>query len=104
MHLMHSFEGPKEQWHAELQRLNKYGLLSFIDTLVFHLDCITGGMKRESLLETVRNSKKYGKWNAAHAEHIRLMRDPKKFFDEKDRRSRAAKKAARRRKKTTGRN
>jgi hypothetical protein len=96
--LWSGFEGPKEQWHAESQRLNKYGLLSFIDALVSHLDCITGGMKRELLLEAVRNSKKYGKWDAEHAAHVRMMQNPRKFFDEKDRRSRASKKAARRKK------
>jgi hypothetical protein len=96
--LLPGFEGPKEQWQAEMQRVNKYGLLAFICTLMDHLDALTGGINRESLLESVRHSKKWGKWDAEHAEHIRFMRDPDKFFDEKIRRIKAAKKAARRRK------
>jgi hypothetical protein len=97
--LLPGYEGPKEQWHAELQSVNRFGLLCFIDSLVLHLDCITGGMKRDSLLDTVRTSKKFGKWDAGHARHMRLMENPRKFIDEQIRRSQAGKRAARRRKK-----
>jgi hypothetical protein len=95
------FEGPKEQWRAELESANKLGLLSFIDSLMVHLDWITGGLERESLLKTVRNSKQYGKWDAQHLEHMRLMANPRKFLEEKDRRARSAKRAARRRKRAS---
>jgi hypothetical protein len=95
------FPGPQEQWRAELEGVNKLGLLSFIDGLIFHLDWITGGMRRESLLKTVRDSKKDGEWDAAHASFIRMQQNPSKFFDEKDRRRSAAKRAARRRKKAS---
>jgi hypothetical protein len=93
------YEGPKEQWHAELESVNKLGLLTFIEILMTHLDALTGGMDRESLLKTVRNSKKYGKWDAMHKRFKRIMENPQAVYEEKMRRSRAAKKAARRRKK-----
>jgi hypothetical protein len=92
------YEGPKEQWQAELQNVNKLGLLSFIDILMVYLDVWSGGMDRASLLKTVRLSKQYGEWDAAEKRHERYMADPEKVLDEMIRRSRAAKKAARRRK------
>lgn len=90
------YEGPKEQWQAELEKVNKLGLLTFIDLIVSHLDAITGGTNRDSLLKSIRLSKQYGKWDAAHNRHERYVANPKRFIDAVLRRSRAAKKAARR--------
>jgi hypothetical protein len=97
--LLAGFEGPKEQWRAELESVNKLGLLVFADSLMMHLDAITGGMNRDSLLKSVRFSKKCGKWDAATKLYAQFKADPDKVIDEAIRRSRAAKKAARRRKK-----
>jgi hypothetical protein len=99
--LFPGYEGPKEQWRAELESVNKFGLLDFIDVMVSHLDFITGGMQRESLLTAVRSSKKYGKWDAQNLDHQRMMADPTKYFDERDRRARSAKRASRARKKSS---
>jgi hypothetical protein len=93
------YEGPKEQWQAELQSVNKLGLLSFIEILMAHLDAWSGGMDRASLLKTVRRSKQYGEWDAAKKRHELFMANPEKVIEEMMRRSRTAKKAARRRKK-----
>ncbi|MDR3797990.1 MAG: hypothetical protein P4K93_07545 [Terracidiphilus sp.] len=92
------YVGPKEQWQAELQNVNKFGLLSFIDILMAHLDAWSGGMDRASLLKTVRRSKQYGEWDAAEKRHERFMANPTKAVDEMIRGSRAAKRAARRKK------
>jgi hypothetical protein len=97
--LIPGFEGPKEQWRAELEHANRLALLDFIDVILVHLDSVVGGMKRDSLLETARESKKHGKWMASHKRTARMIENLRKFFDELDRRQRSAKKAARRRKK-----
>ena len=100
MALFPGFQGPQEQWRAELQSANKIGLLHFIDRMAWTLDLLTGGnANRESLLEAVRTCKRYGKWDAAHISHERMMADPHKFFREQDRRKRSAKRAARLKKK-----
>ena len=96
--LFPGFEGPKEQWRAELDRVNKYGLLAFIDTTMMHLDALTGGMNRESLLKTVRLSKKYGKWNSEQTRFMKYKENPRKYIAEAERRRVSAKRAARRRK------
>jgi hypothetical protein len=98
--LLTGYLGPKERWHAELERVNKPGLLAAIESLMLHLDVITGGMDRDSLLKLVRQSKQYGKWDVVDKRNARFMADPQKAIDESFRRSRAAKKAARRRKKS----
>jgi hypothetical protein len=97
--LLKGYEGPKEQWHAELERVNKHALLSAIEFLVLHLDVITGGMDRDLLRALVRRSKQYGKWDAVDKRNARFLENPDKFIHERVQRSRAAKKAARRRKK-----
>lgn len=96
--LFPGFEGPKEQWHAELDRLNKYGLLAFINTVMMHLDALTGGTNRESLLKTVRRSKQYGKWDSEQARFMKYKENPRKYIAEAERRRVSAKRAARRRK------
>lgn len=98
--LFPGYEGPKEQWRAELQSVNKLGLLRFIDSIMCHLDLsIVTGMPRDILMDTVRSSKKWGKWDAQHLDYQRMMADPRKYFAERDRKSRSAKRASRRRKK-----
>lgn len=91
-------EGPKEQWRAELERVNVHGLRILIDGLIFELECYRGPGYKATLLERVRNAKKFGKWDAKHASFMRLMADPLAYARTSRRRSRSAKRAARRRK------
>lgn len=95
------YEGPKERWHAELLCMNRYGLVCFVESLMVHFEVIGIRLNRDSLLKTVRDSKKNGKFDAAHQRHLRFMADPNKAIDDSIRRRRAAKKAARRRKRNS---
>jgi hypothetical protein len=93
------YEGPKEQWQAEMERLNRFGLRAFAEALLIHFEFVGIRLNPQSLMETVGKSKKYGRFDAAHVRHQRFMADPHKYINESIRRSKAAKKAARRRKK-----
>jgi len=92
-------EGPKEQWRAELDRVNRDGLLIFIESCMSTLDILTGRMSRQSLVDGVRNAKKWGKHMSRSRSIDRFLEDPKSAIAETTRRRAAAKRGARRRKK-----
>lgn len=95
---LYPFEGPREEWQHKVAKLNKIGLLEFIDGLVQHFKFVGINLDRNSLLRSIESCRRWGKDAARWAETEKLLTDPRSFYDEKDRRARSAKRAAKRRK------
>lgn len=93
------YEGPKERWRAELDKLNTFALQNLIEQLVAIAEILPFGMKRDlDLLDMIENSRHIGR-SIAHGRRVqRFLDDPKRSTAEWVRRSKSAKKAARRRK------
>ncbi len=90
--------GPKEKWHAELERMSRAALEELALKLVSRIWILGGDVSSETLEESIADAKKLGKWEADHRRHLRFMADPIGEVGRMNKRSRAAKKAARRRK------
>jgi hypothetical protein len=94
-------EGPKEQFQAELDSVNRHGLIYLIGRLTMLLGFVKWAMPGYDFLFEVRNAKRLGKHLAAIERRNKFELDPDGEVDKILRRRAAAKKAARRRKRTS---
>lgn len=91
-------EGPKEQWQAELDSINRHGLVYLAGRLMTILGFLKWAMPDYDVLFEIRNAKRIGAHLAAIERHKKFELDPDGEIDKILRRRTAAKKAARRRK------
>lgn len=97
--LLPYLEGPKECWQAEMESVNREGLIVLAGQFFEILKGMEWAISRKTLEGWIHDAKRVGKSFAAIRRHQRYTAGPDKYIDEMIARSRAAKKAARRRKK-----
>jgi hypothetical protein len=96
--LLSGYVGPRERWDAELEKVNRHGLIRIVRSLLFERTILVGQLGEDALLTLVATAKKSGTTDALLSRLYRMETNPVKSYEEYLRRSRAGKKAARRRK------